>query len=310
MTTEKAVVAIGGRGISPRDLEGAFRLAEAIHQSGLAPYGLDSAQKVLVAALTGMDLGLPYMVALRAIHVIEGTPCVNMKAVRALITASGKADKPLIAEFTGEGDDYCCTVSTTRSGELVTGTYSVGDAKRAGLWNSKTKYGKPTNWILRPDRMMQARATGNLGNDHFGDVLHGIAFDEEVRDIAAMADAETVPTPQAEDPLLIEALAADEPQGFVEELAATPLQENPLVDEEEDRNEPAVDPEPAEDPSPEEIAADEQERQEWISVMPDRLSKLANDRERKDTIKKYLGGNFETATLEQLIECGKLLENL
>lgn len=63
------------------------------------------------------------------------------------------------------------------------------------------------------------------------------------------------------------------------------------------------------DEGPIDIDRVEAQRQEWIEQMPDLLGKV-DERDRKNIIKKYLGGNFETATLEQLRECGKKLENL
>lgn len=57
--------------------------------------------------------------------------------------------------------------------------------------------------------------------------------------------------------------------------------------------------------------ADELARQEWIAAMPDLLlAKLPDDKQRKAVVTKYLGGNVETATLEQLRECAAKLEAL
>ncbi|MGB1275277.1 MAG: hypothetical protein ACPG77_05955 [Nannocystaceae bacterium] len=55
--------------------------------------------------------------------------------------------------------------------------------------------------------------------------------------------------------------------------------------------------------------SDDAARQEWLAAMPDLLGKL-DDKERKQAVTKYLGGNVETATLEQLRDCAGRLEKL
>ena len=51
--------------------------------------------------------------------------------------------------------------------------FSVQDAKRAGLWGKMSASGKPTPWVLYPDRMLLFRARGFNLRDNFGDVLKG-----------------------------------------------------------------------------------------------------------------------------------------
>jgi hypothetical protein len=103
---------------------------------------------------------------------------------------------------TGQGEAMVATCKAARrgqEGETVT-TFSVADAKRAGLW------GKQGPWTQYPQRMLQLRARGFCLRDSFADVLRGLITAEEAGDIpqpqsapfnGTTIDAKASPEPQA-----------------------------------------------------------------------------------------------------------------
>ena len=165
--------------IIPENVEEAFRLAQAVHKSGMAPKDLNSAEKINVAILTGLELGLPPMQALNRIAVINNRPSLWGDAVPALLLSKGFRLKETI---TGEGDKRTATCTVRRpDGDEITRTFSVVDAKQAGLWS------KPGPWKQYPDRMLQMRARGFAARDGAADVLAGLYLREEIEDEIATA---------------------------------------------------------------------------------------------------------------------------
>lgn len=158
-------------GIIPQNVEEVFRLAKCIEASGLAPKDMNSAEKITVALMTGMELGLPPMFAIQKIAVINGRPSIWGDAVPALLWARGFK----IREWT-DADVAHCEV-TRPDGSLIVRTFSLAEAKKAGLAN------KPGPWTMYPQRMLQMRARGYACRDGAADVLGGLYLKEEAEDI-------------------------------------------------------------------------------------------------------------------------------
>ena len=144
---------------------------------------------VLVALAAGMPLGLSPLACLQSIAVINGKPTLYGDAVIAQVLAS--PDLLSIAEnATGTVEDGNRTWTITLNRRLKSGkqqqvqrTFSVDDAKRAGLW------GKQGPWKQYPDRMLYNRARTLAVRDTFADVLQGTTLaadrDEVIKDVTA-----------------------------------------------------------------------------------------------------------------------------
>jgi hypothetical protein len=181
---EKAAIGYGDKGVEITSLEGAYRFANYVVASGFAPKGMEKPEAVLIAVQLGAEIGLTPMAALQNIGVINGRPGIFGDAALALVRGSGLCDK-YSQSVTGEGDGRTATVMTKRKDgtEIVT-TFSVADAKKAGLW------GKAGPWSQYPDRMLVFRARGFNLRDNFGDVLKGMRTTEELADIPRDITAE------------------------------------------------------------------------------------------------------------------------
>ncbi len=172
--------AFQSRGIVLTSFADAWKMACAVHQSGLAPTGFKSAESVLIAIQMGMEVGLPPMAAVRSIAVINGKPAIYGDAALALVRASG-----LLEEFEerieGSGETRTAVCVVKRKGmKPRTTRFSLADAKRAQLT------GKTGPWTQYPERMLQFRARGFALRDEFGDVLQGMTTAEEVADYGAV----------------------------------------------------------------------------------------------------------------------------
>ncbi|MBN8828010.1 MAG: hypothetical protein J0H68_04825 [Sphingobacteriia bacterium] len=157
----------------PQNLDEAIKFAEIISKSTVIPKPYQGRPgDILVAVQMGTDLGLKPVQALQYIAVINGRPCVWGDALMAIVQAHPAFED--IQEFIKDGVATC---TIKRKGQTPhTVTFSIDDAKKAGLW------GKPGPWSTYPNRMLQMRARGFAIRDKFADALGGVITAEEAQD--------------------------------------------------------------------------------------------------------------------------------
>lgn len=208
-TTKLPALQAGGsvKAIVPQDFDGAWRIASAVTKAGMAPKGLDTPEKAMVAIMHGMEVGLTPMAALQSIAVVNGRPTIWGDGAIGIVRGSGKCEW-IREKIEGDGNNMVAICQVKRKGEPepIAATFSVADAIKASLW------GKAGPWVQYPKRMLAMRARAFALRDGFADVLRGLGIAEEVQDITPMKDvtpprqpappAETAkapPPPPAED---------------------------------------------------------------------------------------------------------------
>jgi hypothetical protein len=252
MTNVATLRAGGGLSpIYPQSVEDAYRLAKMAFQAGMllptkTGYGDNAVTEEPEATLArgtmlilqGMEIGVPPMQAVQLLAMIKGRITAHSEAVPGILLAHGCKIK---TSWTGTemADDWTCHKELTRpNGDVYAGSYSVADAKRAGLWDqSPTKQGyqgktKPNDsaWFRNPKRMLNARALGNVGKDGGSDFLKGIAVREEIEDQARIENMRDVTSvaPQLSPP------------DIPDEIPDTPIDQTPEISSEEPDNEAAI----------------------------------------------------------------------
>jgi hypothetical protein len=174
----EALAVLDGHGIVLSNTDEMMRFAKIVIESGLAPRGIDTPQKAFICLQMGAEVGLPPMSALQNIAPINGRPTLYGDAVPGICNASGLIED-YKDETTGEGDLRCAKVTVKRKGrsEPIVRTFSVADAKKAGLW------GKTGPWSQFPDRMLLMRARTFAYRDAVPEKMKGIMTFEEAREI-------------------------------------------------------------------------------------------------------------------------------
>ena len=175
---------------------------------------------VLFVILVGESLGLNAATALMNIYNVNGMPA--MKADLKLALAKRH---PEYAGCEIDANTERCIVKMKRRNEngteeSITSTFTIEDAKRAGLFPKKD------NWRMYPQRMLKARAISYAVNDLFPDIVFGMLSSEEAQDI----DRHTEKTAEYE---IIEAETipgSDTNDEFAELMAATQGIMRKLVD--------------------------------------------------------------------------------
>ena len=185
ITEQKSQIAIADNGLKLTTMDELWRFSRAVVVSGLAPKGMDKVESAFIAIEMGMELGLPPMTSIQNIASVNGRPAIWGDAQLALVRKSGLLKSMVVEEVgTYPKDDYGWKITVERVGDKATysETYTVADAKIAGLW------GKSGPWTTNPKRMLKYRARSFVLRDVFPDVLKGMLSREEAFDI----DAEVV----------------------------------------------------------------------------------------------------------------------
>lgn len=203
MTTDLAVrdpsgVAMTRRGVDMRSRDDVVWLATVAAEA--QPQRWKRKADACLAIVVGMEAGFTPAQALQKLYVVNGKVAMECEAATALVISSPLCES-LDWRYEGreQDSDFACIATAKRSGQPkpVECSFSVADAKKAGLW------GKSGPWSQYPKRMLRARAVGFLLRDRFPDVLCGISILEEVQDYAVNTDRlKLPPSGDVEDPLL------------------------------------------------------------------------------------------------------------
>lgn len=190
--------------IIPQSIEDVFRVAKGVAQSGLAPAALvgnkdenAAAMAIAVAIMSGAELGLKPMVALRSFTVINGKPALYGDGLINVVRQSGKVEylRTGCDERDGQMVGWC-EAKRNDTGEDKRVEFTQAQAQRADLWKTSGN----TPWAKYPERMLAWRAAGYCLRELFGDVLGGIRDEFEAREIADAEFEEVQAAPKPPTP--------------------------------------------------------------------------------------------------------------
>lgn len=217
------------------DLSQAYTIATRLVTTSFVPRTYaGKAADAAAAIMTGREIGLSPLAALRAIDIIQGTPAMRAITLRALVQSSGHeiwVDESTATRAVVRG-------RRRNSDKVETSEWSIDRARTMQL------LGKD-NWKKQPTAMLLARATSEIARLIAADVLLGLPYSvEELDDLGPVeAKAETPapkrPTRTARRAPLPEREPAPEPEPeaqpetVVEEPPAEadgPLPEQPVTD--------------------------------------------------------------------------------
>lgn len=212
--------------LEPTNTHEALELADRLANSQLIPKNFQGRPNdVFVAMLWSRNLGMPIVQGLQNIAVINGRPSIWGDAALAIVKASGLLES-FKETLTGMGDSMSATCTIVRKNEVepYTASFSVYDAKLAGLW------GKQGPWKQYPKRMLALRARGFALRNAFPDILLGIGIAEEEQDITPAGTASAEPTPFNEQKAAPRK-PARKSEAHVEDAKEVPLNPAPAVEE-------------------------------------------------------------------------------
>ena len=141
-------------------------MCQVLSKSDLVPKSYrQKPENVFLAYIAGQPFGWDVTMAMRSFHIIEGTPSLKPEIQLALVRQAGHS----VTVEKSSVDLVVITGKRSDTGDIATASYSIEDAKRAGL------IGKG-NWKTYPEDMLFARAVSRLCRRLFQDVLLGCAY--------------------------------------------------------------------------------------------------------------------------------------
>lgn len=160
----------------------AFTIAESLAKTSFVPDAFrGKPHEVTAAILTGTEMGLSPMAALRAFDLIKGTPAMRANAMRGLVQSHGHAI------WEQESTATRAVVCGRRAGETEVhrSEWTIERARDAQLTGKD-------NWKRQPTAMLLARATAEACRLTASDVLHGVPYAAEELTDGAATETRTV----------------------------------------------------------------------------------------------------------------------
>ena len=155
-----------------------------------------TAEQAAVVMLKGHELGLGLATAFEFIHVVEGKPGISPKGMMAMIHRSHDVDVTLERLELGPGGEfngYRCRMTRRSTGITHTATFTLEDAKRAGLVKPRSA------WECYPENLCMWRAIGFAADVVCPDLGGGMYRPEELGAVVDQ-DGEVVESTAVEAP--------------------------------------------------------------------------------------------------------------
>ena len=217
-------IAIGDRGLQLESFDALWRFCGILFKSGFAPKDCKGPESLFIAIQMGMECGLSIMSSVQNVAAVNGRPAIWGDAQLGIVRSSGLLESyETYWEVDGnridrlpptlpDGLTAVCVVKRVRE-KSITATFSVTDARRAGLWD------KEGTWRTYPQRMLMNRARSFALRDAFGDVLKGFKSFEEAGEVVDLP-AESVTVETQTGPLPVAAPRRGRPPGPAAHISA------------------------------------------------------------------------------------------
>lgn len=280
--------------IDKEQMRSIVEYATVLHKSGALPKALDNQPKVALAMQFGADLGMSVSESLMSFAPIEGRMSIYGKAVPSQARKHGYRIK-----WDEVSDDkVTVTLTDPNNGDKHTETYTMDDAKKAGLAGKN-------NWSKYPKDMMRHKCLARATGFFCPQVLASIPVYEDIEGII-IEERKSNPEMKLEvvdDVEVIEAETADEPEITVEPIDdgfEQPGGEMPEMPE--DFLKPDAETEPEKEPTPLENAFATngkvlEAKATWLQLM---MNLKVDDKDGKIKLAKTLMSYYKKAVLEKL----------
>lgn len=202
---------------APKDFDQLIRFAEVVCKTNLCPQAYrGKAHEAIAAIMHGAELGLMPMQALNSVAVVNGQTTVYGATALALVKNQWLWDESKHQEYLRIHDEEvkigdlgpaetwpaeltAVCVMGRRDGAPQEGSFSVGQAKDAGLWSRQSKGGQSMPWSAYPGDMLMWKARARAIRSVFPGALRGLQVMQDMQ-------GETIDiTPQKPEPAAIEA---------------------------------------------------------------------------------------------------------
>jgi hypothetical protein len=151
----------------------AHAIAESLVKTSFVPKQFrDKPHEATAAILSGTEVGLSPMAALRSFDIIDGTAAARAATLRAVVQSRGHDI------WVVESTEHRCVMEGQRAGSsrVQRSVWTIDRAQKLGVTNKD-------NWRKQPTAMLVARATSEIARMVASDAILGIPYSvEELRD--------------------------------------------------------------------------------------------------------------------------------
>lgn len=171
-------IAVQRLGEWAQSAQAAYSVAERLVQTSFVPEGFrNKPHEATAAILSGLEVGLSPMAALRSFDVIQGTAAPRAITLRAILQSRGHEIEVV------ESTNTRCKMRGRRKGatDWQSVLWTIERAQQLGVTNK-------ANWKNQPAAMLVARATSELSRLVAADAILGIGYSSE--EIADGGDVE------------------------------------------------------------------------------------------------------------------------
>ena len=200
----------------PGSIEEALKVSGLLVASRLLPRGIATPEAAFALIVTGRELGLSAMQALRSIHIVEGKPTLSADLMVALVKRSEACLFFRLVESSAERAIY----EAHRRGEPSPTrlAFTIEEARAAGVATKE-------NWRRYPAAMLRARCAAALARAVFPDLVLGVYDPDELAPVVDVTPAPAAPAPApapAPIPAPVEAAPATRRRAKAEPAPAAP----------------------------------------------------------------------------------------
>jgi hypothetical protein len=144
--------------IGPAQWNAMQQQAKMFVDSGFLPASIKTAAQAIAIVVTGYELGIPAMTALRTIHIVQGRPTLSAVLMGALIQKAHGDDALVLAS----SDDKQATYrSSAVAGPITPATLTPSK------WRQKAGLAGKDTWKGHPAAMLRARC---ISSDRHGEL--------------------------------------------------------------------------------------------------------------------------------------------
>ncbi len=198
--------------LAPTNQKQLVALIGELLKSGSLPKWYQNTAQVLTAWNYAASLGLTPQPNLKNIALIDGTPCLFGDAPRALAQKTGELEYCKVFVCNDKYERICfenknladipfagiCQIKR-KGRDPESFSFSVEDAKKAGLWGRVSKSGAPSPWVKYDKIMLMRRAQAMALKFEFAEALSGVEIAEytfneapDLKDVTPSGEREEV----------------------------------------------------------------------------------------------------------------------
>lgn len=166
------------------------RIAKDVYLSGAFPDKVERPEQALIILLTGQEMGISPMAAMRSIAVFDGNAILAADLMVALVRRTGNAR----FEYERDIPNGSCRLTLDRldTGENFICTWDRERVERGGI--NRGKKGIKKNWKSHEAEMLKHRCDAEACRALFPDVLLGVYTPDEREEIEAVRIVEPPPS--------------------------------------------------------------------------------------------------------------------